>query len=456
MPGHETVFISYRREDSAVQAEQLRHSLATMLHQETVFFDQAMRPGTDFPNEIAAAIGRAKAVLVVIGPGWLDAMKARASKPDRTDWVLEEVQAALERRDGNEKFLVIPMLLPGATLPAENEPSLPPALKALWRVNAQHLKEQSRALASSSEDYALLALLMDAGVRRFMGADDAEVLLALKALGDKVKALRTQTHMKAISDAWVNPPDTPSTGTDIYEAIVGLANAIRACSAPLRQLEPKPKAETRATCQSLLTLLITMTTDFALAEQWQLSGGRWVVPARHPGHAISVAAAHINAKAAVATAKNEMLAVLAPPVLLEPDAAQHPSYARTFELGVAGVDVDATDHMYASVWHLLMPNLRRDYPVDKKQAIEPTSDGFKALRGAVVTARKEHSPVVVTHQQTTAAPDQMPACDDAARLGVDYLAHGPECAVSLSRFDSDQVNAARLSCQNAINDILAT
>ena len=82
MPGQETVFISYRHADSAVQAQQLCDSLAALLHKESVYFDKNMLPGTNFPKEIVAAIARAKAVLILIGPGWVADMKVRESNPN--------------------------------------------------------------------------------------------------------------------------------------------------------------------------------------------------------------------------------------------------------------------------------------------------------------------------------------------------------------------------------------
>ena len=227
MPGQETVFISYRRADSAVQAQQLRDSLAALLRKETVYFDKDMRPGTDFPNEISAAIARAKAVLIIIGPGWLDDMKARESHPNKTDWVLEEVQAALARLQRGDKLLIVPMLLGGAPMPAQDEPKLPAALKELWRVNATNLEAQSRELAASSDDYALLALLLAAGVRRFMGTEDAK---ALQHLAKKVESLLSQPHMAAILAEWPILPFEPSLATDIPALMVELANAIKACA----------------------------------------------------------------------------------------------------------------------------------------------------------------------------------------------------------------------------------
>ena len=450
MPGQETVFISYRRADSAAQAQQLCDSLAALLRKETVYFDKDMRPGTDFPNEISAAIARAKAVLIIIGPGWLDDMKARESHPNKTDWVLEEVQAALARLQRGDKLLIVPMLLGGAPMPAQDEPKLPAALKELWRVNATNLEAQSRELAASSGDYALLALLLDAGVRRFMGTEDAEALLAL---GKKVDSLLSQPHMMAISSEWSAPPVKPSLATDIPASIVELANALKACAGMPGVNDALDKPAVRATCQSLLTLLCTMATDLALSKQWHESAGNWVVPASHAGTAVGVAAAQLNATEAVG---NTLKPTRRPPPLLMTSAAeQHPTFANVIDIGVAGIGCDATAAMQKSIWHVLGSTLGRDYPGVDGQALTPGDEWFGELKGAVRVAKLSIEPVVVTHQHDSVSPSEMPLREAAAQLGADYLAYGPK-GINLTRFPPGEVNAARLKCQNAINQYLAT
>ena len=110
MPGQETVFICYRRQDSAA-AVMLRDQLAGLLNPEAVFFDQDMRPGSDFPDEIKQALARVKLVLVLIGQDWLQAMLNRAAGPARTDWVFEEVKAALDRLQQGDGLVLIPLLV---------------------------------------------------------------------------------------------------------------------------------------------------------------------------------------------------------------------------------------------------------------------------------------------------------------------------------------------------------
>ena len=442
MPGQETVFISYRRADSAAQAQQLCDSLAALLRKETVYFDKDMRPGTDFPNEISAAIARAKAVLIIIGPGWLDDMKARESHPNKTDWVLEEVQAALARLQRGDKLLIVPMLLGGAPMPAQDEPKLPAALKELWRVNATHLKEQSRALAASSDDDALLALLLDAGVRRFMGTEDAEALLAL---GKKVKSLRVQPHMQPISSKWINPPDEPNLATDIPAAIIRLTKAIRTCINPLQPPKKPVKKEMHKTSQEILTLLCNMATDFALAHHWHDSKGRFVVPAAGAGHAINLISAGLNAKA-------EGLEV---PIRLVPGSNAHPIYDNVIDPGVSGIGSDEKAHLHACVWQQLTPWLGGAYPHANTQPLVPDGPEIAKLAGAALTSKGEGKPILIAHDLKSNSPKHSPVRDAAEQLGLSYIGYGPE-GLPLNRFSSNLVDPARRGCQNAINEILAT
>ena len=443
MPGKETVFISYRRNDSAKRAQQLRDQLAGVLGEEPVFFDKDMRPGTDFPSEISQALAGAQLILVLIGPGWLEAMKDKAAGSARTDWVLEEVQAALERLGRGERLWVIPLLLPGASMPEEG--TLPAALGTLWRLNADHLKAQAATVPPDTD--ALLALLHHAGLVQYQRRDDAALLADF---GRKVERLCLLPHMAAISSEWKTLPDKPSLGTDIPQSIVELANAIRACREPLGRLEPRPKAEVLATCQSLLTLLCNMAADFALAKHWQISDGLWVVPSGQAGHAVNLVASTLNAEATA----------LHPQVVLEPDATLNPVYANVIDTGVPGIGSDRQAHLHAALWLQLrklpekMDLLAVDYPRDPQQPLVHGSPDFDKLKGAVEIARLLNFPVIAAHEVKSASPSHLPVRADAAQLGLAFLAYGPQ-GLPLTRFAPVRLTPARLACQQTINNILA-
>ena len=109
------VFISYRREDSIGTAGRIRDGLASRFGDVNVFFDVDTIPlGVDFRRHIDRMVAECNAMLVVIGPRWLDAVddhgRRRLDQPE--DFVRLELEAAL-RRD----IPVIPLLVDAARMP---------------------------------------------------------------------------------------------------------------------------------------------------------------------------------------------------------------------------------------------------------------------------------------------------------------------------------------------------
>lgn len=135
------VFISYRRDDAAGYAGRLEESLENQLGHGTVFRDVLdIPPGADFVAAIRARLAQAETVLVVIGPRWAgDGVGGEARRlDDPQDFVRLEVALALESR-----ARVVPVLLPGVTMPAES--TLPDELKPLARRNAIALTDTNWA-----------------------------------------------------------------------------------------------------------------------------------------------------------------------------------------------------------------------------------------------------------------------------------------------------------------------
>ena len=125
------VFISYRRDDAAGYAGRLEEALERRLGTGSVFRDVLdISLGEDFVAAIRARLAGAQAVLVLIGPRWagVDAAGARRVD-DADDFVRLEVAVALQ-----SGVRVIPVLLPGAVMPAAAD--LPEPLKPLTRRNA--------------------------------------------------------------------------------------------------------------------------------------------------------------------------------------------------------------------------------------------------------------------------------------------------------------------------------
>lgn len=132
------VFVSYRRADSQGWAGRLGADLADAFGDVARFFDIAsIAPGADFAAEIERAIDAADAVLVLIGPRWLDARDAQGRRrlDDAADLVATEVALALVR-----PVPVVPVLLGSAAMPAAAE--LPERLRPLAARNAAELSDR--------------------------------------------------------------------------------------------------------------------------------------------------------------------------------------------------------------------------------------------------------------------------------------------------------------------------
>lgn len=130
------VFISYRRDDAAGYAGRLEEALEKRLGRGSVFRDILdIPPGADFVAAIRERLQGAQTVLVLIGPRWAGGDTPGTRRiDDEADFVRLEVAIALD-----SGVRVVPVLLPGAQMPAEA--SLPAPLKALARRNALSLSE---------------------------------------------------------------------------------------------------------------------------------------------------------------------------------------------------------------------------------------------------------------------------------------------------------------------------
>ena len=127
-----SVFVSYRREDSAGHAGRLGEHLSTVFGAENIFLDvQDIAPGQDFAQTIERTISDCQAVVVVIGRRWVQALQERG---ESEDFVREEVAAALRRGT-----TVIPVLVGGALMPSAAQ--LPQSLAALSRRQAVEIRD---------------------------------------------------------------------------------------------------------------------------------------------------------------------------------------------------------------------------------------------------------------------------------------------------------------------------
>src|SRR5262245_56562210 len=130
--GAAPIFINYRREDSAGYAGRLFDRFVGELGRDQVFRDfENIPPGENFTQAIHQGIDGSVVLLVLIGPRWLTAADAdgRQRLADPCDLVRREIELGLQR-----KLRVIPVLLPGANMPAAQD--LPESLRPLTQYNA--------------------------------------------------------------------------------------------------------------------------------------------------------------------------------------------------------------------------------------------------------------------------------------------------------------------------------
>ena len=175
----QSVFISYRRSDSAGVAGRVFDHLNAALGADQVFMDvDGIPPGVDFHDLLTERMSTCRALLVVIGPNWLSASNEDGQRRlwlDH-DYVRMEVARALSRG-----IRVIPLLVDGAVMPGEGD--LPDSLKPLARRNAIQLSHARFSSDMESLARVLLDILKESIAP---GTDGLPLLQAyFEGLGDQ-------------------------------------------------------------------------------------------------------------------------------------------------------------------------------------------------------------------------------------------------------------------------------
>jgi hypothetical protein len=124
------IFLSYRRDASAGYAGRLYDRLVQKYGKRRVFMDvDAIPIGEDFVERIKKSVATTDVMLALISSGWAGEPGASSRLDNPNDFVRLELATALERG-----VIVIPVILPGATVPVPT--ALPDALAKLAFVNA--------------------------------------------------------------------------------------------------------------------------------------------------------------------------------------------------------------------------------------------------------------------------------------------------------------------------------
>lgn len=142
-------FVSYRRGQSELAANMLKSGLTRKFGERAVFMDVGgIDSGDRWPRRLEEALSRCKAMLVVIGPSWLEATSSDGSRrlDSPGDWVRREVETGL----ANEDTAVVPVLHDGAEMPDPER--LPDSLKPLTDCQAVRLTGDN-AVASQMDKW---------------------------------------------------------------------------------------------------------------------------------------------------------------------------------------------------------------------------------------------------------------------------------------------------------------
>ena len=126
--GSESIFVCYRRSDSADTVDRIYELLEKGFSRRGLFRDiDSIPPGIEFRNHIIGVLEACSVVLVVIGPGWSDARTedGRRRLDDPLDHVRTEIETALRV----EGLRVIPVLVRNASMPRSEQ--LPDSIQGL-------------------------------------------------------------------------------------------------------------------------------------------------------------------------------------------------------------------------------------------------------------------------------------------------------------------------------------
>src|SRR5258705_8970637 len=185
-PPMTTVFVSYRREETAGEARALFNELSTKLGKDSVFMDvDNIALGRDFRQILQEHLASCDLLLVMVGRGWLDAKNAsgRIRLEEPSDFVRLEIESALKRN-----IPVTPVLVQGAQMPTVDQ--LPGDIKDFAYRNGFELSH-SRWESDVAEMCKRLGLVKEqaSGTNRKVNTSGAE---SPADDGTQVKVARTE------------------------------------------------------------------------------------------------------------------------------------------------------------------------------------------------------------------------------------------------------------------------
>jgi hypothetical protein len=130
-----SLFISYRRSDTAGTAGRLRDALDSRVRRATFMDVSDIEVGEDFVARIKEVLDQSGVMLAVIGPKWLGKEDGKRLG-DPGDYVTQELRLAIETG-----VPIIPVLVDGAVMPSPDD--LPQDLAKIATLNAVELRHTS-------------------------------------------------------------------------------------------------------------------------------------------------------------------------------------------------------------------------------------------------------------------------------------------------------------------------
>lgn len=133
-----SVFINYRRADSAAWAKRLFDHLSMRYGRDLIFEDvESIRPGQKWMDAILEEILKCEVFLVMIGPNWMELQDEHGNRriADNEDVLCIEISEALKA-----ECHIIPLLVGGINMPAREE--LPASISALAGYQAVNLSDE--------------------------------------------------------------------------------------------------------------------------------------------------------------------------------------------------------------------------------------------------------------------------------------------------------------------------
>ncbi len=110
------IFVNYRRDDDKNFAARVHKHLCDEFGADNVFLDvDQLKPGERFEEVLTTALASTKVLLVLIGPRWMELLRARMAEGSM-DYARKEIAQALAQR-----IKVIPVLADQTQLPVKDE-----------------------------------------------------------------------------------------------------------------------------------------------------------------------------------------------------------------------------------------------------------------------------------------------------------------------------------------------